>query len=408
MWPALIAVLVVAAVAVELLVTGGGTRNGAGPKAGPTTAPTSPPTTAKPAPPPKLRTSLLGWRLPVPISQPIVLPGPGDELVVIGGLTASGTSGDGAFLLSTSNGSLRLCADLAAGVHDASGAVIGEQDFVFGGMASTVTASVQSFPAPSSPPASPSAGTHPEPSTSTTAAAPTATATVSLPQPRAGSATVMIGTSAYVVGGSRGTAADGDVLATSDGSNFSLVAHLPVPVRNPAVAAVGGEIYVFGGATTMLRSRPAASARPSASAAPSTSTTLSWAPVAAIQRVDPVTGQATIIGHLPTPLQGAVAVTLDGHIYVAGGQGPSGANALVWGFEPDSATVVVAGRLREAVSGAGAATLGSTAWLVGGESGGDLVGSVQALRPVPSSAPPPVPGSSRPSATSSTSLPPAG
>ena len=191
-----------------------------------------------------------------------------------------------------------------------------------------------------------------------------------------------VGNTVYLVGGYGGGTANGDVLATKDGRTFTTVATLPVAVRDPAVAALGRIIYVFGGATTSS----AASA------------------VTDIQQVDPGR-QAAVVGQLPEPVEGAVAVTLDGQIYVAGGQGPSGTNAVIWGFEQASSRVAPSGRLHEAVSGAGVAVRGSTAWLVGGESGAHLVGSVQTFSPVASPARSQGPGSSRPSATTSTSPP---
>ena len=367
LWPVSLVVLVAAVVVVGLLAA---KREGlilAAPKASTTTL-AMPLLAAQPTAPPRVRSSLLHWRLPVPISQAVVLPGRGAHLVIAGGIPPSGKPANGAFILATSNGSLRPCADLLTGVHEASGAILEDRDFVFGGMGPGPTASVQSFA---------------EPSSATTAAStPTADATTSLPRPRAGSAAVTVGNTVYLVGGYGGGTANGDVLATKDGRTFTTVATLPVAVRDPAVAALGRIIYVFGGATTSS----AASA------------------VTDIQQVDPGR-QAAVVGQLPEPVEGAVAVTLDGQIYVAGGQGPSGTNAVIWGFEQASSRVAPSGRLHEAVSGAGVAVRGSTAWLVGGESGAHLVGSVQTFSPVASPARSQGPGSSRPPATTSTSPP---
>jgi hypothetical protein len=187
-----------------------------------------------------------------------------------------------------------------------------------------------------------------------------ATATAGLPQPRAGSTTVIIGTTCYVVGGAEGASADREVLATTDGRTFRAVASLPVPVEYPAVAAVDGRSFVFGGTTVGGRAS---------------------APVDDIQRVDPATGQASVVGHLPTPLEGAGAATLDGHIYIAGGYTGVAVEGTVWGFEPSTATVVVSGHVVP-VSFSGLAVTGTTAWLVGGQSAGRPVGTVQAFRPV--------------------------
>jgi hypothetical protein len=115
-----------------------------------------------------------------------------------------------------------------------------------------------------------------------------------------------------------------------------------------------------------------------------------------------------MVGQLPVALQGAVAVTLDGHIYVAGGQSAAGINGIIWGFEPPTAAMVVAGHLKAPVSGAGATAIGTTAWLVGGRSGAHPVPSVQTFKPMVGLAAPPVTGSSPRSSAASKSPPPAG
>ena len=76
---------------------------------------------------------LLAKRLPVPVSRAVVLAGPGPDLVVAGGLTPTGASGNGAFLLNPGTGAIRLVAGLATAVHDASGAVLAGHDMIFGG-----------------------------------------------------------------------------------------------------------------------------------------------------------------------------------------------------------------------------------------------------------------------------------
>jgi hypothetical protein len=435
--------LVVAAGVVVVVEVVGNTK-----KAAPKTPATgvlkkAPVTTLKPVPPPLVH-SALRVPLPVPIAEPLVLPGTAGALLIVGGETADGGSGSGAFLMNTSTGALRLATDLAAAVHDASGATLGHEDFVFGGKAASVTSSVQSFGAPtgSTTPATALS------STSTSALSPTttvasATATGALPQPRAGSVAVTIGATVYIVGGFHGTTADADVLATSDGGTFTTVAKLPVPVRNPAVAVSGGDIYVFGGSrfgpvaagspvhagstgktapgtkattpaagvkSTSVKSTGKANAVPGPSTStsrPGTSTAgraSTWSAVAVIQQVDPVTGRSVVVGHLPRPLQGAVAINLAGFVYVAGGQGPGGVNGTIWGFEPPTGALVAAGVLKVPVSVAGVVAVGTTAWLVGGEvADGRTVGSVQVFRPEVSPPALPATGLSQSTATTKTS-----
>ena len=220
----------------------------------------------------------------------------------------------------------------------------------------------------------------------------TATSAGSLPAPRSDAAAVTIGSTTYLVGGYDGTRPDAPVLATTDGPAFTTVTALPVPVRYPAAAALGGKIYVFGGQ---------AITGPHAGA-----------PVNVIQAVDPARRTAAVIGDLPEPLAGAAAMTVAGELFVAGGESPAaqrpapglgtiqlgpgesgtGAGAegssfsastepAIWAFDPASRRLLAAGRLQVPVSHAAAVVAGSTAWIIGGESGGKLVSAVQMLRP---------------------------
>jgi hypothetical protein len=363
---------------------------------------------------------LLPWSLAAPISRSVVLPGSGSDLVILGGLTAGNASAQGVYTLDTTTGTLGHVANLTAGLHDASGAVINGQDVTFGGGSPATVATVQATTAPGG-------ATAPRISS--------AVVTGALPEPRSDSTTVsMVGT-AYIVGGYDGTAPDPTVLATRDGHTFSPVATLPVPVRYPAVAATGGRIYVFGGEAI--------------------SSAGAGGPVNVIQVINPRRHTATIVGHLPIPLEGAAAVTIGTQIYLAGGESsvtqavtpgvgttqlgppPSGANpgagatsatdtadvvpgngttttgrllasnsgsattsstaplaggesgpttptstvSTIWAFDATSHALEPAGRLQVPVSHVGVAVLGTTAWLVGGESNGSEVGTVQMLTP---------------------------
>ncbi len=389
-WVALIALVVLAAVIVGVLEvqrhdrSGSATGKGQAGGAAAHRARGSRATSARkpPPPPPAVVATLLAWRLPVPVSRAVVLPGPGTDLVVTGGLTPSGASGNGAFLVSTHTGAIHLVAGLVAAVYDASGAILAGRDVIFGGAATgtggtgtggtgtggTRTGGTGTGGTGASPMVqifrAPTGAAVPAP------AVPMATANVTLPQPRAGSRTVTIGATCYVVGGSDGATGDREVLATTDGRTFRAVAALAVPVEYPAVAAVDGYLFVFGGTTVAARPAPGAPGRAAA-------------PVDDIQRVDPATGLATIVGHLPSALEGASAATLDGHIYLAGGWTGLSLQGTIWGYEPAAAKVVVVGHLRAPVSFSGLAVIGSTAWLVGGQSGGRPVASVQTFSPRP-------------------------
>jgi len=359
-----------------------------------------------------------------------VLPAPRNQLVILGGLTASNASAQGIYTLDTTTGGLTHTANLTSGLHDASGAVIDGQDVTFGGGSPTTVATVQAAPAPS-PTGSVGTGTV------------AANVIGSLPQPRSDSSTVTVGQTTYIVGGYDGTDPDPAVLATTDGHTFSSVAALPVPVRYPAVAAAGGLLYVFGG-QAMTGSN-------------------AGQPVSTIQVVNPHRRIASMIGRLPVPLAAAAAVTIGGQIYLAGGDStvaqavmpgvgttqlgspPAGAtpgsgagsgtttgftvpnsaitnrtllaaststsasttsaNAVsgssssastgnestpgtstvstIWTFDPATGKLLTAGRLQVPVSHAGVTVSGTRAWLVGGESNGVPVSAVQMLTPNP-------------------------
>ena len=318
--------------------------------AGPTTGGGSPPAAAAV---PSIEAGLEPWQLPSPVSRESVSPAAGG-LTVLGGLTTSGTSTAAVTTISTS-GVARAQPPLRAAVHDAATAVLQGATLVLGGGSPTTVATVQ------------------------TAAPGGARAVVgSLPAPRSDAVGVTIGSTAYVVGGYTGSAYLPQVLATTDGRTFHTVATLPVAVRYPAVAAAGGQLYVLGGEV------PATTGGATAATAD-------------VQAIDPATGAASVVAVLPRPLYGASAFTLDGTVYVAGGETPDGTTRTeIDAFVPSTRKVLFAGLLPQAVAFAGATTLGTgaaaTGYLVGGEvarqTGADQAGvatgtlrTVLALRP---------------------------
>jgi DNA-binding beta-propeller fold protein YncE len=185
-----------------------------------------------------------------------------------------------------------------------------------------------------------------------------------------------------IIGGLRGTSADAMTAldpvtgATRPAdrppaapSDVTAAARLAVPVRYAAVATGAGHVWVFGGQT----------------AAGATS---------AIQRIDPATGAAAVVGHLPRPLQGAAAISLHGEIFVAGGtggpaNGPANgpvngaASRTVYRFDPETLRTTSAGELPVPVAYAGAAVTGNVGYLVGGEDRGRAVPAVTTFRLVP-------------------------
>ena len=236
------------------------------------------PAPTKPAPSlPAAESGVLPWSLAAPLSREVLLPGPGSgQLTILGGLAAGGSSAAGVYTLNTASGALTYSGSLTGPLHDASGAVVGGREMVFGGGTVASSAAVQTLP-----------GTLGAASLSGT-----------LPQARSDSASAVVGGTAYIVGGYDGASFDPTVLATTNGTSFTAVAKLPIPVRYPAVAALGGSIYVFGGQTA------------------------DGEPTASVQLIDPATHTARVVGALPEPVTGASAATLQGVMYVMGGRVP--------------------------------------------------------------------------------------
>ncbi|HXQ62780.1 MAG TPA: kelch repeat-containing protein [Acidimicrobiales bacterium] len=335
------------------------------------------------ATPPRVVSTLAPWRLGAPISRTVVMAGagPGNQLVILGGATTGGLTASGAFSLDVATGTLTHVGDLMATDADAAGAVIGGRDVVFGGTSASpsttasgpasATASVQVLAA------APTTGQGP-----TATAVPVATSLGTLPQARAAAVAVTAGTTTYLVGGHSAVGPDPSIVATVDGQHFVAVASLSLPVDFPAVAVDGDTLFVFGGVA--LTGSDAGR------------------PVSTIEVVDLKTHRVTDAARLPEPLTGAAAVVLGRRVLLAGGDtaaptGPDTGSAAasapatpttssvstVWSFDAVSDTCTQVGVLPVAVAHAGVAVLGSTAWLVGGETDGTPVSSVQSLVTAP-------------------------
>ena len=269
------------------------------------------------------------WQLPAPVSRMVVLPY-GQDMMILGGLTATGKSASGVFLLDPASGALNQAGGLPQPTHDGAGSVINGLFTVFGGGSPATVGTVQAIDANKN-----------------------AKILGTLPQPRSDLASVAVGTTTYLVGGFDGATLLPTVLATTDGVHFQAVAELPEPVRYPAVAALGDKVFVFGGQSGST-------------------------PTKAIQEIDTTKHSAKIVGSLPSALSAASAVNLGGAIFVLGGQGAASASSQIWRFDPRSNAMKAAGHLPNGVSFAAAAVLSGTAYLIGGENRGTLA-SVIAL-----------------------------
>jgi hypothetical protein len=321
------------------------------------------------------------WQLPAPVSRPAVVT-VGTGFAVLGGLAPSQASVATTFTVNPTTGVSVAAGTLEAAVHDAAAVSLGSSTFVIGGGSPNTVANVQSI---STSPigvagAAPAAGT----------------VAGQLPNPRSDLAIATLGSgrhaTAYVVGGYTGSTYLPSVLATTDGTHYTSVANLTVPVRYPAVIAQGGLIYVFGGQT--------------ASAGSATTAT------DAVQVIDPATHHSSVVAHLPQPVYGASAFVINGTIYVAGGQVPAGRTLTeVYAFVPSSKNVLNAGLLPQAEAFGGYTTVGSgksaVGYIVGGEvsaqSGPNQAGvasgtlqSVMSLRLSPYGGPAGTPGAGAP------------
>jgi hypothetical protein len=209
-------------------------------------------------------------------------------------------------------------------VHDATGALLNRTPFVFAGGNTTTVDDVQQL----------------------SASGRMARVVAHLPQPRSDLVAADAEGSAYVLGGFDGTTSLSAVLRTSDGRHFTSIAQLRSTVRYPAVAAVvsphGDKLLVFGGEHDGV-------------------------PIDDVQSVDVTTGRTTVIGHLPQPLAHEAAVELDGSIWLVGGRSHDVLQRQIWRWDPRTRRVIRAGSLPYAVADAGAASAGSAAYIVGGE-----------------------------------------
>ena len=218
----------------------------------------------------------------------------GTQLTVLGGLTPAGTSLAQVSTVDPRTGGVTSAGSLATAVHDAAAATIGRTTFVLGGGSPDTVPTVQSFPAgrTARPGSGDRVGGRPAPS------APFGPGHrhASRPDrwPRAPPPMWSAATT--------GPTTCPSVLATTDGTHFTTVARLPVPVRYPAVVADAGRIYAFGGQVPS----------PGGAAAATDD----------IQMIDPASHRVVVVGHLPQPLYGASAFLIGGTIYVAGGQVP--------------------------------------------------------------------------------------
>jgi YVTN family beta-propeller protein len=156
-------------------------------------------------------------------------------------------------------------------------------------------------------------------------------------------AAVKLGSAVYVFGGGTATNTQSDQIlrVPASGGSVTTVGHLPAPSSDQSAAGIGGTAYVVGGYTgtqwldTIVAWRPGAGAR--------------------------------VVAHLPTALRYSAVTAVGDELVIAGGSLPAGtAGTAVYVYRVGTSRVVRIGSLPAATTHAAAATIGSTAFVIGG------------------------------------------
>jgi hypothetical protein len=271
------------------------------------------------------------YRLPAPVEREVAAVHSG-AIIIAGGLDSGGQSTGGVFRMSPSTGALTALGTVPQAFHDAAGAILGNGLFVFGGGAAQSSASVQQF----------DLTTH------------QSRIVGSLPRPLSDIASASTASGVYLVGGYDGHVPRREIYRTTDGTQFTLVARLPVGLRYPAVAAVGTKVVIAGGTS----------------------------PSGASDEVYLLnTGDGTVrrLGRLPAATAHAQAFTLGRSVYVAGGVDAAGhVIGVVVKIDPSSGQVL---RVRGTVAVRDGATVvvAGSAFVIGGATAAGTTGEVRRL-----------------------------
>jgi N-acetylneuraminic acid mutarotase len=269
------------------------------------------------APPAGVSAALLPGRLPQKLSRASAVTLNG-RLLLLGGLADTGSVAS-VLQIDPGNGNVQPVGSLAVATHDAAAAALGSTIYLFGGGEAVSLDTVQAY-----------ANGH-------------ASVVGHLPEPRSDGVAVTVSGRIYIVGGFNGRVVLHDVLATTDGATFLVIAHLPVAVRYPAVAVEGTTIYLIGGQTAN-------------------------GPTTTIQSVNVADGTAKVVAQLPQALVEATAFALGNQLFVAGGRNGSVYRGEVDRLDITTGALTPVATLPGPVADAGSATVGSTIYLAGGES----------------------------------------
>jgi hypothetical protein len=176
--------------------------------------------------------------------------------------------------------------------------------------------------------------------------------TGSLPGPQHDAQAANLGGRVYVFGGGYTTELDHILSYDPVGGGVQQVGALLAPQSDVAVAQSGPNAYVVGGfdGTNYL------------------DTIVAWHPGS----------QPQVVAHLPDGLRYAAVAVADGGLLVLGGSTPAGASTAIYRFDIADHQVRRIGTLPQPLTHGGAATLGSTVYLVGGR-GDDLNAQTRAV-----------------------------
>ncbi len=308
-----------------LLVAGCGGTSSSPPAAGPA----SPSAAASRTPSPRVTAAPMHvdvrtapWRLPVPSARQALVAGPGQHVLLAGGMLTGDVSTADVRRLDLATGKAARAPSLLVPVHDAAGGLYDGRPAVFGGGNATEQSLVQALTGARWRKVD------------------------GFPTTRSDLSTVTLPDRTVVLGGYDGAATPRAVYTQAGHARMRITAQLARGVRYAATAAVGHDIYVFGGEVNHAELRT-------------------------VQRVDTSTGHVQVVASLPHPLGHAMAATVGGRVLLMGGHVDAASRtAAMWWFDPASGRFTHAGTLPRPLSDAAVAVSGSTVWLLGGEDPG--------------------------------------
>jgi len=275
-------------------------------------------------------------RLTAPVQAAAAAALGGNQVVLLGGLTAADTSRSD-ILVAAATGA-RSVGRLPVALHDTAAVRLAGAVYLFGGGTN--------------------ANTQSDAIVRVRADGRAASIVGGLPAPSSDQSAAVIGATAYIVGGYTGSRWLDTIVAWRPGSPAHVIAHLPFALRYAAVTAVGRRLVIAGGS---LQDGTASAA------------VLEYTPGGRVKR----------IGRLPFATTHAAAATLGDVAYVIGGRGAAfgSATARIVALDQRTGRIVSAGSLLFARSDLAAVGLGDRILLAGGRSRNGAEAGLSTLSP---------------------------